>query len=153
MLNSALRAIVAAWLEEGMEAASVTVTELARQSGVSRQTIYGILARDRSAEDDTLRELSRVMGRPVPDLTTAAEAPSSPQAPRSPSRPSPASGTRPERAADRAQQEIFEEAQAKLLGRGLVPAEEAIGWLYRILKARSIPPPGGEGPSPPGAPA
>jgi transcriptional regulator with XRE-family HTH domain len=68
-----------------------------------------------------------------------------------PERPaSPSEAARPERAADKATLEVFEEGQAKLLGRGLIPAEEAIGWLYRMLKAREATrPTGGEGSSAP----
>ncbi len=65
-----------------MAARRFSVTDLARQSGVSRDTIYGILGKERSAEDDTLAKLSEAIGRPVPDLTVQSEAPSSPVEPR-----------------------------------------------------------------------
>lgn len=66
-----------------MAQAGLTPTTLSRQSKVSRDTIYRILAKETGAGEETLAKLSEAIGRPLPDLRTASDAPGSPAEPRS----------------------------------------------------------------------
>ena len=83
MVNSAFRSIIAAWLKDGMDDAGLNPTTLSRQSKVSRDTIYRILAGETSAGEATLRRLSETIGRPLLGVTVAPEGLRRPAEPRS----------------------------------------------------------------------
>lgn len=91
MVSQALRLILAEWLRMGLQRRGMKQLTLARQSGVSRDTIYRILRAETDAEEHTLRKLSDALGLALPELsgTTPQEAPSSPAAARSLAGPTP----------------------------------------------------------------
>ena len=129
-------------LKEAMTAVGLRPGELAKRCGVHPVTV----ARWRRGEvPDDLRfpQLAQCLGIAEEWLKTGQGAmiPGGVASGSSPPTSGRSGALRPLRAADQAQEEIFLEAQQKLLGRGMIPAEEAVGWLYRMLRAREVSPP------------
>lgn len=158
MVEDQLRGILAGWLQAGMDRLGLNPTELARQTGVSRDTIYRMLGKDTRASDETVRDLATVIG-PPPDLIgqsrTAEKGPSSPGEPSKPGGPSPVRGpgrrTADQEAArkaveleaakmqrDAARLEVLAERFRAYRRAGKTPSPDILGEWEEIARANSL---------------